>query len=705
MHDRSNNSSTAHSRGNGSPVTRRTLLAGALTTASAAAFASPAASAPASPTAALAEPVRLGQPLKDVNLIGAAVTTTPDGRPVVYGVIIGDPATLAATDANTHEVLWTQPLANSGGSYSVQVYPNGDVYVAAYSQGRLYRKAWGSDTIEDLGQPLPGQTFLWDITIGPDGRIYGVTYPGAMLYAYDPATGDVQDYGRLVTDTQQARTITAHDGKLYIGTMTPAHFLEVEPASGDVREIPLPDGARPDDPQSSIFDVDVSGGRFYVRVGTDIKHAPVFGYDLASETWYEPITQVAGLSLPEPGPDGEIYMMRENVLTAYHPDSGELAETSLVYPGRVYNYRGVGWVELDDPAWPGKTLTGYFWRGEAWRFNPATGESRIVQTDVPGEPIEVLSLAPAADGGVWAGGYLGGFAHVDVDDGTADFHRWSQTESILDEGSEVWLGAYPDARGYRYDPDAEFNDPDYNPGPPGTDVNPVKLWDFSSYDGGPQDRVFALARSGSLTFAATGPKRSAFGGTLTIYDDKSGDVVIREGLAPERAFTSLTVRRGVLYASSWVNGGTGTSEPPQSEGTVLAYDPKKDRVLWQVSPLDGAPSYVGVVFDPQGRLWTLAGTTLLRLNPHTGQVTAQIELPGDVDTSGMTFPSLAGGVQRVPGASALYVNVARRLFRVRTTNGHVADLGEFPYRLVTVVDDGRLVMSSGATLYRTEVTD
>ncbi|WP_129668870.1 PQQ-binding-like beta-propeller repeat protein [Phytoactinopolyspora endophytica] len=698
MHDRS---STGVARGGAAPrdVSRRALLAGALTTASAAAFAGPAVAARGSAAVSGGEPVSLGQPLRDVNLIGAAVTTTPEGVPTIYGVIIGEPATLAAVHANTHDVLWTQPLENSGGSYSVQVTPNGDIYVAAYSGGHLYRKAWASDTIEDLGQPLPGQTFLWDITIGPDDRLYGVTYPGAMLYAYDPATGDVQDYGRLVTDTQQARTIAAYQGKLYVGTMTPAHFLEVDPATGDSREIPLPDGAAPDNPQSSIFGIDVTGDRIYVRVGTDIKHAPLFGYDLASDTWYEPITQVAGLSLPEPGPDGEIYVMRENTLSAYHPDTGEVVETSLIYPGRVYNYRGVGWVELDDPDWPGQTLTGYFWRGEVWRYNPTTGESQIVQSEVPGEPIEVLSLATAVGGGVWAGGFLGGFARVDVDDGSAEFHRWSQTESIHDDGTDVWLGAYPDARGYRYDPEAPFNDPDYNPGPPGTEVNPVKLWDFSSYEGRPQDRVFALARSGSLTFAATGPKRSAYGGTLTIYDDRTGDVEIREDLAPERAFTSLAVRRAVVYAGSWINGGTGTDDPPQSEGTVLAYDPRKDQVLWQVSPLAGATSYVGLVFDPQGRLWTLAGTTLLRLNPHTGQVTKEIDLPGEVDTTGMTFPSLAGGVQQVPGASALYVNVARRLFRVRTTNGDVEDLGEFPYRLVTVVDDGRLVMSSAATLY------
>nr|WP_246211238.1 hypothetical protein [Phytoactinopolyspora alkaliphila] len=388
--------------------------------------------------------------------------------------------------------------------------------------------------------------------------------------------------------------------------------------------------------------------------------------------------------------------MRENTLTAYQPATGELAPTSLEYPGRVYNYRGAGWVDLADPAWPGLTLTGFFWRGESWRYNPSTGESQVVQADVPGEPIEILSLEPASDGGVWAGGYLGGFAHVDVTDGTAGFRRWSQTEAILDDGDDVWLGAYPDARGYRYDPDLPFNDPDYKPGPPGTQINPVKLWDLK----GQQDRVFALARSGSFTVAATGPKVSSFGGTLTIFDGRTGEVEILDDLAPDQAFTSLAVQRGVVYAGSWVNGGTGASNPPAAAGSVVAYDLRTGSVRWETSPIEGAQSYIGTTFDARGRLWTLAGTTLVRLEPRTGRPLRKVTLPGSVDISGMTFPSLAGGVRPVPGEDALYVKVAGRLYHVSTAHLQVKDLGAFPYRLFAALDDGQLAMAAGATLYR-----
>lgn len=48
---------------------------------------------------------------------------------------------------------------------------------------------------------------------------------------------------------------------------------------------------------------------------------------------------------------------------------------------------------------------------------------------------------------------------------------------------------------------------------------------------------------------------------------------------------------------------------------------------------------------------------------------------------------------------ALCVRVAGRLSRVRVTNGAVTDLGAFPYRLRTVLADGRLAMSAQASLH------
>ncbi|SDS06105.1 PQQ-binding-like beta-propeller repeat protein [Jiangella sp. DSM 45060] len=679
---------------------RHPLLAAVLVAVALPLGAAPAAAV--APAAAAAEPVPLGAPLSDVNLIGGAVATTPDGVPTVYGVTNGEPARLTAADARTGEILLTTPLPGASSSYSVITLDGGDVYISANSNGHLYRLPWGAGAVEDLGQVAPGQTFAWDITEGPDGRVYGVTYPGARLYAYDPDTREYQDYGAVAADTQQGRTIASYGGKLYVGTMTRAHLVEVDPATGDQREIALPPASDPGNDLTSVFDVNVAGDRLYVRIGTDIKYAPLYEYDPATGTWGASLDTVAGLELPAPGPDGELYVMRTNTLTAWDPATGDVTPTSLRYEGRVYNYRGAGWADLGDPEWPGLTLTGFFWRGELWRYNPRTGRGEVARTEVPGEPIEIVSLEPATGGGVWAGGFLGGFAHVDTATGASRFNRFSQTEYLYDDGDSVWVGAYPDARGYRYDPDAAFNDPDYAPGPPGTPVNPVKLWDFKQHTANPQDRVFALLPLDDVVVAATGPKGSTFGGSVAVSDRATGETRFLDDLSPDRALTSLAASAdgATVYAGTWVYGGTGSPDPVQSDGTVLAFDPVSGDVRWQVTPVPGAPAYVATTVDAAGRLWTLAGSALVELDPATGATLRTVQLGDPLPSGRKTWPHQAGIVETVPGADAVYVSVGGRLYCVYGATGAAEDLGAFAYSSFTVLDDGDLAMASGPELFR-----
>lgn len=641
----------------------------------------------------------LGRPLQDVNAVGGKVVTGSDGTPRIYTVADGDPARLIGVNANTGEVLVNLGLPGASSSYSVVATESGDVYTSTNPNGHLYRLREGATAIEDLGKVSPGQSFAWDITAGDDGRIYGSTFPGAVLYAFDPATNKFQDYGPITDASEQGKTLAVHDGKVYFGTMEPAAVHIIDTATGDKTNLNLPDELSEAADELSLFDINVSGDKLYMRIGTNIKWSELFEYDPATGKWGHSIDNVAGLELPDPGPDGEIYVMRHNALTAWDPSTGEHKETGLRYEGRVYNYRAIGWVELDDPAWPGKTLVGLFWRGEMLRYNPQTGKSELTDLGLPGEPINVLSLEGARDGGIWAGGYLGGFAHVNKDDGSAKFNRFSQTEQIVDDGETVYLGNYPDARAFAYSPDKPLNDPGYAPGPEGAERNPVPLWDLAEHKASAQDRIFDLEVTEDLVLAATGPKGVRFGGSLVLSDKQGTNVRVLDNLSDQRALTSLAEKDGVVYAGTWVYGGTGSPTPPQAEGTVLAIDIASGKVLWETTPVSGTTAFLGTTFDAAGRLWTLANGELVRIDPETGKALAKVKLTDWKLDRRPTWPDRTSAVELDATTGQLYVSVDGQLYRVTPSTGQSTPLGEFPYNNFAVLDDGSITMSKGPDLY------
>lgn len=657
----------------------------------------PALAALATPSKALAEPGAprpLAVPLQDVNVIGGRLHGT-----TLYGVTTGTPAKLSGVDVRTGELRFSVPLPGAGGSYTVVPGADGALYTGTYNNGHLYRVSPEGSAVEDLGQALPGQTFVWDLAVAPDGRIFGVTFPGARLFAYDPATGLFTDLGAVASDTQQARSVEYSGGKVYAGTMTPAHLLCIDPDSGGRTELALPPGVNP--ATESIFDINAAGGLLLVRIGTDIKFAPLYALDLATGQWIgSPLSNVAGLDLPAPGPDGSLYVMRDNQLTAWDPVSGRVTGTGLLYPGRVYNYRGVGWVDLGDPEWPGLTLTGWFWRGELWRYNPATGRSSITPgATVPGEPIPILSLSTARDGAVLVGGYLNGFARVEPQTASVDFHRFSQTECVLDDGESIWLGAYPDARGYRYTPGVAWSSPEYSPGPPGTPDNPVRVWSLAGA-ADPQDRIFCMARAGRFVVSGTGPKGPTFGGALVVHDTKSGEIRVSSAGLIDRAACSLAaVSPGVVVVGSWIFGGTGSGSAPQSEGTVFAYDVVRDRVLWERKPVPGAKGYAAVLSGGPGQLWVIGDSTLAELNPVTGHTRRTVRL-GEPAGGGGTWPVHVASLQPVPEKKALYAKAGGRFWCVDTRTLAATDLGLTGFGLFTALPDGDLVLSQEERLLR-----
>src|SRR5690625_1561477 len=104
---------------------------------------------------------------------------------------------------------------------------------------------WDAETHEiELAFENPaGERLVRSLEADEDGVLYGVTYPNAKLFSYDPETGDLRDYGSLASNDSYAEALAVRDGFAYVGTgMESGHFVAVDLDSGEATRIEVPAG-------------------------------------------------------------------------------------------------------------------------------------------------------------------------------------------------------------------------------------------------------------------------------------------------------------------------------------------------------------------------------------------------------------------------------------------------------------------------------
>jgi hypothetical protein len=349
----------------------------------------------------------------------------------------------------------------------------------------------------------------------------------------------------------------------------------------------------------------------------------------------------------------------------------------------VVNNRGIGWVDLHDHKWPGPTLVGLLWRGELFRYNPRTRKSDVVLTDVPGEPIPVASLSVGATGRLWVGGYLnGGIAQVDPATGTPAFHRFAQTESVLDLGASVWIGTYPDSRFYEYDPAATWSSSEYSPGPAGTPDNPAKLVDLKSID---QTRARASVDAGSYVAYGSMPA-TTLGGALVIVDKATRTSKIHRPVVTDQSIVALAYANGQIFGGTSIYGAYSVPAPTQTQAKIFGFDPAADAKVFE-TVIPGVATIDGLVTDKDNGVWGLAGGRLFAFENQA--VTKQV-----------TVPAGAGRLAYHAASDSFYVLAANTLVKVDRATLTVTTVVQQTATFLAVHPDGRIFLGDNATLYR-----
>jgi hypothetical protein len=238
---------------------------------------------------------------------------------------------------------------------------------------------------------------------------------------------------------------------------------------------------------------------------------------------------------------------------------------------------------------------------------------------------------------------------VSTKDGTAEYNRFSQIESLLPTRDGLVIGAYPDARVYRYDPAKPFYSAEYSDEAPSGEENPVKLLDLKPHV---QSRPQGLATTAGKVVIGSTPSGDTLGGTLSVLDTKTGAVsLVIDNFVTDEGITAMTAGRGVVYGATTVAGGLSTTPPTQDRATVFAYDVVHNKKLWEANPSAAAKTISAVTMDARGRLWTVVDGDVLRLDPRTGRTLRTFDTYAGhtgagqlaLDAKGTTLYALVGG--------------------------------------------------------------
>jgi streptogramin lyase len=100
--------------------------------------------------------------------------------------------------------------------WSMCAHSNGKLY-ATLGSGHIFEVDVTTGQYRDLARPPAGEAVVWELYEGPDGKLYGGTYPTAKLARIDPQTGQVEDLGRMDPAEMYVRTIAIKGDYVYCG--------------------------------------------------------------------------------------------------------------------------------------------------------------------------------------------------------------------------------------------------------------------------------------------------------------------------------------------------------------------------------------------------------------------------------------------------------------------------------------------------------
>jgi hypothetical protein len=504
-------------------------------------------------------------------------------------------------------VVLHSPVPAETAVWDMVLGPDGNVYMGTVPGGHLLKLDTAHGTLVNLGVPSSSETYIWAVAFGSDHRLYGATYPHCKLVRYDPATGKMADLGRLDSTQQYARYLTAtNDGFLYAGIgSAAAKVVAYQISSGKMKQI-LPEGAQ-------------VAGFAHTYVGDDAKVyslTPLFDYRISG--WEA--TEIAGADVHNPA--------AQNTLS-----DGRVATLDEENGALVLHMR-----------------------------RAAQNSDATVALDYEGEPNQLFRIGLGPDGKIYGSGALPSDL-VRINDGGKNDYIGNlgdgEAYSMLAMGANLLLGTYADGSTLiAVNPEQPFSTD------AGSD-NPVFIrisgddicWRPQAMVAGPDGKVYVGAQAGYGKL--TGP--------LIAWNPTTGSAKVYS-IVENQSVASLTSWKNLIVAGTTIQGGLG-SKSVVKDAELLTWDPQNQQIISTSVPVREADTITDLIAGPNGLVYGFAGSTLFEFDPALNQVLRTQH----TSLSGLIYNSVAiDKIGRIWGLSS------QGIFTIDTTQFQLTMMGTPP---------------------------
>ncbi|TDE92790.1 hypothetical protein EXU48_14870 [Occultella glacieicola] len=631
--------------------------------------------------------IELGPAIEAVNVRAAAFGELADGTPVAYATSNGEPVTFNVIDLRTGESIESHQVPGEFVAGSVAPAPDGSVYFNTNdpTPGSLHRYVPGAG-VELIGERIAGQGWLRDIAVAEDGTAYISTYPDAKLLAYDPATGAIRDYGSVADDATYGYAVEIVGDEIWVGTGPVPHLVAVDPVTGDMREIELPDL----DNVNYVLRLEERGDHVFAGLSPRGRFDTLV-YDLATQEWIDTIPAVGAAGTTEPASTGLSYFLSGGTALAYDVSTGAVSEfgfsdTDLVERlAAASNTYGIGVVRLDGV----ETFVALTTSGELLRYPLASADASSVQADILPSSVDIVGFGVGPDGNVYSGAKIGPGLIGRIQQGTHELEVLSgpsQAEGFGSHNGRIVIGDYSGAGVNVGDLDEPWE----------WGTNPSQIIKLNRGEPYHQDRVWTIASTGDRVALGTIPEPGYNGGSITMLDTETGKFEVHRDVIPGQSIISLVHRDGLLYGGTSVHGGSGTT-PVADEAELFIWDVATEAVVWQGSPVPGAAVVNGLTWTPDGHLWGLTeGGVVFEFDPQARELVRSsrvIEEPGSIhpwgNHSSLVYDPARGGFLGTAGWDLFFLD-------------HETLAPQF---LRTDRDTHRVVMAGNGHVYCVDTTD